>query len=218
MINFKWTTRTLALAALLGSASLASAAESGFYVGVELGEAKYDVPAGPSGLFATSVTAREFNRDSAGALKVGYNFNSIIGVELSYNDYGSYRFSETGQGFSGTTTIPSAARDLESAGSGYGVAAVVALPVGGWDFFARVGGVYAKTELDVVVRSTTVAQINASESSSAFEAMYGLGLGYTAGEHYHFNVSWTAIPDFGDEDETVEADVEVVRLGFTYKF
>jgi OOP family OmpA-OmpF porin len=214
MKNVKCLTRILVPVALMCATSIASAADSGFYVGLSLGEAKYDIPEGPSGLFPITTTSYSSDSDSTVGVTAGYRFNPYLGVELSYLDLGSYKFSETGR----SSAPASGALDIEASAKGVALAVTGAFPIGNFDIHAKLGGMQAKTEVSAVVRSVTLSQVSASDSASTFETLYGVGVGYSAGAHCNFSLDWTSIPKVGDENDTGETDVSVVSFGFAYRF
>jgi OOP family OmpA-OmpF porin len=207
-------TRILAPIALLCGAT-ASAADSGLYVGLSLGEAEYDVEEGVTGYFDITTTSRDFDSDSTLGLTAGYRFNNFVAVELAYLDLGEVRYSETGRDLAPAS---SGALDSTASARGIGFSVVGAFPVGGWDFHAKVGGLQTKTELETVIRSQTVAQQEFNDSASTFEIMFGVGVGYTVAERFNFSIDYTKIPDVGDEDKTGEADVSVLSFGASYRF
>jgi OOP family OmpA-OmpF porin len=207
-------TRILAPIAMLCGAT-ASAADSGLYVGLSLGEASYDVEEGVSGEFDVTTTSRLFDTDSTLGINAGYRFNPFIAVELAYLDLGELRYSETGRD---VAPVSSGALDTTVSARGFGFAVVGSFPVGGWDFHAKLGGLQTKTEYEEVIRSQTALQQEFDSSASTFEMTYGVGVGYTIAERFNFSIDYTKIPDVGDEDKTGEADVDVLSFGASYRF
>jgi hypothetical protein len=213
MKNVKYITRMLAPIALLCGSAVA-AADPGFYIGFSLGEANYDVEPGTSGVFPIVSSSYSDDTGTAVAVTGGYRFSSHLALEASYMDLGTFKYSESGRR---TAPVSSGTLDADVSASGIALLLAVSAPIGNWDIHAKFGGMQTKTDSTVVVRSQSLVQQNASESATTFETVVGLGVGYTIAEHYNLALDWTGVKEVGDDD-TGEADVNVVSLGFSYRF
>jgi hypothetical protein len=226
----------------------ALAQDSGFYLGASVGQSKYDATNETSGIFQTTTGTRTDDTDTGFSLAFGYRINPYIGVEFSFADFGDYTLSEYG----GTTvtkpgvitpnTRPAYGLVNAQAGSkGYTLAAIGSLPMGNFEVFGKVGGIYAQTTLDLQLFSTSIdtAAVTpplaptaclsgctwafpgagwGSVSAETTELLYAVGAGYTFAEVLFVKLEWTRVPNLGDEDKTLEADVDHISLGFQYRF
>jgi opacity protein-like surface antigen len=216
MKNAKCLTRLIAPVALLvGSQALA--AESGGYLGIAIGESKFEPTADLTGLYSPALRTTEYetDKDSTFSLVGGYRFNPYVGLEFSYTDLGVLDYSTSGREAS---PVSSTAYDFEARAEGLGVALTGTLPFGGAEVRAKVGGLQVTTETQEAWRSYSIVQRDEYHKASTFEMMIGVSLGYTVAEKYAFNVEWTNISKVGDETETGEADVRTITFGVAYRF
>lgn len=169
--------------------SFAWAADSGFYVGADLGVAQY-----PDNEDLD-------NEDHAWAVTAGYRFNRYVAVEAGYMDLG-----ET-SGFlaDGATATPAVAR-FSFASSGPTLALVGTWPLGNWEPYVRVGVFFADTDLSFSGLSAT-APFSGRTSDSTEEMFGGIGLGY------RFSERWRARVELAFFDDAAAATV-----GVTYRF
>lgn len=74
-------------AALLSTAAMAGPNSSGAYIGFGYGNTIYE----SDGFVSEQITPSAFDEDDGGlTFYGGYQFNNIVGVELSYRDYGKF--------------------------------------------------------------------------------------------------------------------------------
>jgi OmpA-OmpF porin, OOP family len=85
---------TLAVALTLGTASAAALANGNAFVNANVGYSDYNINNKDSFAFP-GVSANERTRDPAGAIRVGYRWNSVVdyGVEVGYGYLGQYRLT-----------------------------------------------------------------------------------------------------------------------------
>jgi len=74
-------------AALLSTAAMAGPNSSGAYIGIGYGNTIYE----SDGFVSEQITLSAFDEEDSGlTFYGGYQFNNIVGVELSYRDYGKF--------------------------------------------------------------------------------------------------------------------------------
>jgi hypothetical protein len=230
MKNSTWIKGGLVSVALMFGASTASATESGFYVGLNLGKSSFDVQDDVEEYLGSADGLED--SDTAWSLAMGYRFTPYFGLEGSYLDFGTTTVNqsdtETGPG----GYVASYSYTSEGSANGLAVALIAAVPAGSFEFNARLGLFFAKSEYEengsIVVRQGNFVYLSENfdydESDSTTETLYGLGVGYTIGEHFHIRFDWVNVPDVGDgideddDDYVDEYDVSVWTLGFQYRF
>jgi hypothetical protein len=233
----------IALAACAATPGLAK--DSGFYLGVDIGQSSYDIDEGPSGLFQSSTGAQTDDTDTSFALTFGYRINPYVGVEFGYSDLGNSNFREYG-GVTVTKTAPPTplARpafgflDTSAGASGASLSVIGSLPVQKLELFGRVGAIYAESRVDTQLYSTSIdtpstagttvcpsactwAFPNAgsyTDKAETTEMLFGVGVGYTFAEVLFVKVEFSRISKLGDENTTGESDVDNLSLGFHYRF
>jgi hypothetical protein len=140
-----------------------------------------------------------------GELTLSYSGRTSLGVPNAYVDQaGQYAASVKGPAF----------------------ALMGAIPAGNFEFNARLGLLFATTEISTSARGSVVFppfptqtyNDSSSDSASTTETLYGLGMGYTFRDHFHIRVDWMMVPDAGDDEETGAGDVELLTAGFQYRF
>lgn len=206
----------LAAVAALASTltSTAFATESGVYLGVNVGNSKFDVGSTDVQLFDITLSSSQDDKDTGFSVAVGYRFNPYLGLEASYVDFGEATFSESGQLIGLPITFnASAAVSVK----GPVAAATASLPIGNFELGMKLGAMFAKTEIAVDV-SGGGQSASDSVSDSTTETLVSLGAGYTFGNHFHVRLDFTRVPDAGDENETGEGDVTWWSAGFQYRF
>jgi len=212
------------IASLALSVSSAFATESGFYVGLNLGQSTFDVEDTVRDSFGT--TAGLDDSDTAWSLAFGYRFVPYFGVEAAYLDMGEMTFEDSGRENAGGGAFYEYSYSTSISLNGPAVSLVAAVPMQAFEFNAKLGVLFAKTELKESLSETLSVpgfpvdrySDSFSDSSSTTETLYGLGAGYTFGDHFHVRLDWTMIPDAGDEDELGEDDVSSLTVGFQYRF
>lgn len=216
--------------ALAIAASTASAAEeSGWYVGLNGGQATADVSQEDGDdaiIFAIEdvggvVLAGESSLDDSDttwSIFGGYKVNQYFAVEAGYLDLGAVEYRAKANvlfpGF-GTTTLNSGI-DVEV--TGFTVAAIGSLPLGEmFDIHARLGLLFSETEVTVSI-SDRFGRFSDSDSASDTDVFYGAGVTWHMGDSWALNLDYLLYKDVGNEDETGETDMDSVTLGLAYNF
>jgi hypothetical protein len=151
--SIKKSFTVLALSGALGAAFAVPAmaapdsTDAGFFVSGQVGRSRYDI--GNDGFGA------DFGKKNGtiGGVGIGYAFNPIIAVELSYNDYGKVNFG----GVDGRAKSPQ-------------LSALISAPIA--DAFSVYG------RLGVSDTDRKVSGFGGSASERKTEAIYGVGFGW----------------------------------------
>jgi Outer membrane protein beta-barrel domain len=182
--SIKKSFTALALAGTLGAAIAVPAmaapdsADAGFFVSGQFGRSRYDIGSDGRG--------NDFGKKNGtiGGVGIGYAFNPIIAVELSYNDYGKVKYG----GIDGTAKSPQ-------------LSALLSAPIA--DAFSVYG------RLGVSDTDREVSGFGASVSEKKTEAIYGVGFGYSFAKNIKGTVEYQKL-----DDSKVEALVAGVKFGF----
>jgi OOP family OmpA-OmpF porin len=221
------------LFALLGAQS-ATAAERGFYLGGQVGQATKEVSREFFEVF-TDILQEVSNfvpieehpslddTDIAFAIVGGYRLNSYLAFEGSYTKYGTvtYRSRATGnfplEGGTLNTTI-------ESEVSGFGLAVVGVLPLThDWELFARGGMLFADNKIRLVVDATgqqflpAPGDFDLSGNDSTQETFAALGISRQFFEIYALRLEYQRVFNAGGE-ATAAGDLDAVLLGLNVTF
>jgi opacity protein-like surface antigen len=209
--TLKYTARTPACIAIVCLSSTAAAQDNGWYVGAGLGEVDYAKHGvlyyGTEKLDARAIEDSDDPLSSSISLAFGYRFNRYLSLEAGYlsNDSTSLALTDAaGQRF-GT---------YEFRSQGASLALVGMLPLGKWELYARAGILYARTAVEVATDAGTLW----SKSVRSPEALTALGAAYNFTDHWQAKLDYTYVFDAGERNETGHSNVEVVTLGFTYRF
>ena len=184
------------------SAPAALAADTGFYVGLDLGLSQYpnneEVRVAPDLVLLGSGSSLD-HEDTAWGVRAGYQVNSYFAVEAGYIDLGE----SSGTLASGT---PGSSARFTLSGSGPTLALVGKWPLGKWEPYLRLGVLFADTELSF--RGTDGVNVLAGTVSDSTEEVFGgLGIGY------RFNERWRAQAEL-----TFFEDASTATVGFSYRF
>jgi OmpA-OmpF porin, OOP family len=153
------------------------AADAGFFVSAQAGRSRFDI--GSDGL-------NNFGKKNAtvGGVGVGYAFNPIVAVELSYNDYGKVNFGG----------VDGKAKSTQ-------FSALLSAPIANeFSVYGRLGA--ASTD-------RKVAGFGSNSSDKKTEAVYGVGFGYNFAKNIKGTVEYQKL-----DDSKVEALVAGVKFGF----
>ncbi len=218
MTSFKRFGRKVALAAwILFAAGSAAAAESGPYVGADLGEALY-----PQGAYWRPVPGsvlygnRLDTTDFAWSFRAGYRFSRYFGLEAGYVNLGGYSGAITDR-----MNAAAGHGDISFSAKGETLAAVGALPLGDWDMHLKVGFLFADARLNVAgVDNATPFQT--TETLRTNHGLLGAGAGYNIDSHWHAQFDWTRYFRVGSNVESTGRingpDIDNLAMGISYRF
>ena len=208
------------------AATPAVAADRGFYLGFDLGQASYDLDqrgydqavtgliegAGLTILDAASDTSED---GFTYGLILGYQIFNFLAVEAAYVDLGDAEYKaralvtdgEVDGTISGSITPESSGPTLSALGI---------LPYGNWQAYLRAGVYFANNDIEATIGSGGVSD-SVSDSDSSQEFLWGAGFGYSSGD-WTLRLDYQMFMDVGDEETTGEADVSRIVLGAIYHF
>jgi OOP family OmpA-OmpF porin len=219
----------LALAMAASTAS-AGAQDTGWYLGLNAGQATADVAIedgddimffiiedGAGGTILGGESSLE-DSDITWSIVGGYKLNPYIAVEASYIDLGTVEYRATADVFfpgEGTFPLDGA---IDSGVTGLTAAAVGSLPLGeSFDLHARIGVLFSETELEISISDDT-GGVSEGDSFGDTEVFYGAGIAWYVGERWSLSLDYLLYKDVGTEDETGETDIDSVTLGLNYRF
>lgn len=220
MQNSKWIKGGLASLAMALGTTTASATESGFYLGFNIGQSNFGVGAETKDFIDLFDSSDIDDSDTAWSLAGGYRINRHIGFELSYvnlgeaSAFGEDRFGPYYERF-----------DFSAKSSGFAIAVVPAIPAGPIEINPRLGFYLGNTEITYahVARGPgiNVSDIDSDDVSSE-SLLLGLGIGVTIANHLHLRLDWTRYSDVGgkvfDDELEYEEDIDTLTLGLAYRF
>lgn len=214
MTKLKLPCRIIPWALALSAASAVSAADSGFYTGLDLGRATYQEDfdfAFP--LRQTTLSSSQLHNDSfAWSLNAGYRFNSFFAVEGGYGQFGKLTGS-----LSDASGAATAQGNFDFRVTDGTLALVGTLPFGNWEPFLKAGYLVAG------VRTTSSGNIGADSftrhyserDSTVFAA---LGTRYKLDTHWLVSLELDQSGKVGNSHETGSATIGAAMLGITYRF
>ena len=195
---------------LLGALALilpAMAHGQGFYVGLDVGEARSDAKISEHVLTAT--TARSSVSSTAFRLRGGYQFRRFFALEAAYVDFGEIEShfdpDDCPNGAPGPCPF-----DARTSGSGIFVSVVGVLPIGDhWYLNARAGWGKIDFELDELGGGG----LEADEENTAFN--YGISGGYRFNDHWSVMLDYSEYNQQDFLDSSLEGAFGVYDLGET---
>jgi opacity protein-like surface antigen len=214
-------------AALLVFSALASAAEPGFYVGVDVGLVESTVdPSDGFQLFLPgfppSQVLAEFTRvqgtDAGWSASIGYRVNRYVAGEFAYAEFGSidieetYDVSEFSPPFPGPVTVLHAASEV----TGPAISLLGILPFAGdrFEAFLRAGVLFADQRLN-----GDLGNARGVELANAQELwLYGAGLGFAATGRWSARLEYLATDRLRANAMTGSMRLERLALGVAYRF
>ena len=191
MIVRKCMTHTLLVIGLLLSAA-SQAADTGFYIGGSLGQARASFDQ-PVAAFLAGVPVTADNSSYAYKVYGGYQLNQYFGVELIYHYLGEYNI------VMGTALNKA---DI----TGWGGALVGTAPLGkDFSLLGRVGITHT--------RETFIGS-----SDNIWSPSFGIGLKYDFNPNLSARGEFEHFTKIGSNDNTIGAHINVWTLGLGYKF
>lgn len=196
-----WTVSVIVAMLVLGASS-ALAGGKGFYAGAQLGYGENDdfVSANDDGSLSG---INEDTDDLSYKVYGGYNFNSHVGVEAGYSDYGDTSFDATSDGSGNSWVAGDVATDFEA--NGYGANVVGRLPIGDrWTLFAS-AGIFSWDTTESFTENGVVTEV---DKNSGTDATYGVGAEYDIGNPddvvIRAEYSTVDVDDDGDQIQAVQ--------------
>lgn len=232
MINIQRTIGILAcgLAAVAASPSAFAEAESGFYLGLAAGQAKYDLSQNDlddlvfstfsdQGFPVLSGSSTLEDQDTAWSIVGGYRLNPYLALEATYVSLGTAEYRSSGLvNPPGPVTSLPVSLNLDFESSGFTTVGIGSIPVGdNFELHGRLGILFSESEVSI---STTVGSGRSSQSltSSAVDFVYGLGAAFHIDSYWSLGLDAVRYADVGDDDDTEETDIDVLSLSVIYRF
>jgi len=215
----------LTLAALASSPALA--AERGFYAGLDLGQASYDldrrdidsqiVDAFDSlGLAVLSSSSSTSEDGFTYGITLGYQILPYLAVEASYVDLDDAEYRGGATVTDGVATADFRTQvTTESSGPALSVLGILPLPRN-WEVYARAGVYFSSTDVTARLSSGDVV-FAASDSSNSEEFLWGAGVGYSR-DQWTVRLDYQQYTDVGDEDVLGEVNVDRIAFSALYRF
>ena len=206
-------TRIFFLAAVAASLSLplsAYAADDGFYLALDAGQAHYSGVSGSVTAFGG--TSHVSDSDTGYRFTGGYQFNQYWGAEASYVDFGQAEADVT-------VTTPSAGTfSAKRKAHGFVFAGTGTYPFNDvWSGFLRFGGIIGHVQVDAT-GTGSLATATGSQSSSDWKVTYGVGVNWKLTENWTVRAGWDKYSSLGNQNKTGENDVGLLSIGVVYRF
>lgn len=186
----------------------AYAADDGLYVRAAIGQARTSLDT-TNTVHATYITGDSTDK-FAFELGVGYRFNSYLGAEISYVDFGEPNYHLT-RGATGETSVMYVHnKGVVTALRGfYPVSDSVTLT-------GRIGAVFVRTSLD---RQSDSANDAYTGKDNQVHATYGLGVMYKFSEKLNLTADVNWYPKITKtNDNATDTNASMVSVGLQYKF
>lgn len=208
----------LGLAAVAGSAS---AADSGWYAGVDLGSSNYAVmkPTMTSlsqGLAEEGLpnTTTESDTATAYGVDVGYQFFKYLAVEGGYVDFGS------ATGDANISLTPPGNAHLSIHAKGETLYAVGILPLSDqFSLFGKLGALVYSQDANGSVSVSGVGSITVPKSSdSGTTPAIGVGANWNIDPQFGLRLGFTRFHAVGDANDTGKGTIDLTYLQFLVHF
>lgn len=204
----------------------ASAAEPGFYVGVNYNQtdnsaarASYDAVTAQVydsfGFVPTASSASFDTKDKGYGFFGGYRFFSWLALEGGYATLGTVERRDQSVGTVGG--VPQTwNQNITSQARGMAVSALGILPINyRFELYGRVGALFA-TNKDTLFITDGAASRQASSSDSSVNLLAGVGASFTFLEIYSARLEYQRAFDVGSD--LAKGDVDVLSLGLSVRF
>jgi OmpA-OmpF porin, OOP family len=198
----------------LSMASSAYGADSGFYVGADLGRSDYPANAKlnvdlPSSTLASGNLS---SSDLGWGITGGYRFNRYVAVEAGYVNLGT--LSGPLANIAGASA---ASGHFDFSVRGATQAVVGILPFGHWEGYLKLGYFYSDVRLSYSGVSGA-GPFNHKASVSDLSEWRGFGLRYRPGQHWQINVEYDRYGSVGDREKTGQTTNNMPSIGVAYRF
>jgi hypothetical protein len=223
MVRRKSCSYGTALAAgVLGAMSAAHAADSGPFIGLDLGWARYPsgtyytrVPSGEGPASRTTLTDSNLDGDRFGwGIDAGYRFNRYLDLEAGYVDLGR---------IAGLLTDPTGASNataqMRFSAKGETLAVTGRLPFGRqWDAYLKGGLFLADAELRLAGTDGAGRPFADISEHHTAHGLIGLGLERRFDDHWSVQLGLTNYARVGDTRNIHGPSVRLVGLRLSYQF
>jgi opacity protein-like surface antigen len=227
--------RIAAVLACLIAAPPAAAAELGFYVGGQVGQASKEVSREFYELFNDDIQSFSGftpvedqtsldDSDTAFAIVAGYRLTRYLAFEGSFAELGqvTYKSRATGNFPLDSGTLNT---NIESETSGFGLAVIGTLPLTrDWEVFARGGVLFATQKIRLVVDATgqqfipTPGDFDVSGTDNTDETFAAVGISRRFFEIYDVRLEYLRVFNSGAESTGGKGDLDAALLGLNVTF
>jgi OmpA-OmpF porin, OOP family len=195
-------------------AAAAHGADSGFYLGADLGRSDYpangklivDLPS------STLASGNLSNHDFGWGITGGYRFNRYVAVEAGYLDLGTLAGP-----LANVAGANAASGHFDLSVRGATQAVVGILPFGNWEGYLKLGYFYSDVRLSYSGVSGA-GPFNHRASVSDLSEWAALGLRYRLGQHWQVNVEYDRYGSVGDRGKTGQTTNSTPSVGVAYRF
>lgn len=207
-------------------ATSASAADTGFYAGLDFGQYSHDLDSngfgrqvdgalGDLGLTVSSSASDSSEDGFTYGVLVGYQFLPYLAVEAAYVDLGDAEVKTNATVSDGFTSADLRAK-ATTGSSGPSLSALGILPfMKNWEVHARAGVYFSNNDATARLAIDGLEE-TANDSSNSTEFVWGAGIGYTRGD-YTTRLDYQQYTDVGDSS-TGEASIDRLTLVAIFRF
>jgi len=207
--------------ALLGASGIASAQQTGFYLGAGVGQTNIstgdlanDIASEFRAAGITNVSSDENDRDTGWKIFAGYQFNPYLAVEGGYVDFGKYDVNATGM--AGTAAV-NVNGEVDSQAMFFDV--VGHLPANeSFSVFGKVGLAFTRTDASASGNVGNFFSVSASDSENEVVPKLGIGFRYNITKQIGIRAEYEYYFNVGKSDTTGESDIEMWGAGMTFHF
>jgi hypothetical protein len=192
-----------------------SAAESGFYLGLDAGWVHYFGSVNEDSTILSPPDGKQsgFTWNFAG----GYRFNRYVSLELGYVDLG-----QRSELVRDSTNPTLSFGDSTFSAHGPTLAVIGTLPLGKWDLFLKAGVLHSDTHFDfngTLSGEPTVSRLTIINT----HPLFGVGVGYSFTDQWRTQLGLTSYRDvgsvhFGDVVRIYGPNLTTATLGVSYRF
>lgn len=210
---------TLAAGLLPGANALAEAGfYSGFFGGMSMADmgskgSLDEVYFGDLPLDSSSLD----DSDGTYGVQVGYRWNSYIAAEIGYVNLGEGVYEAA---ISDPAIVPSPIEfSARFRSTGPTLSVLGTLPAGErFDFHGRLGAYYSDTRYRERLEDPDTGETASIEfDGNSIDAFAGIGAAWNINASYTLRVEYQRFFDVGDEEETPEADIDLLMFGVLFR-
>ncbi len=203
----------LSLGMFVSTAAFAEMGASGAYVALDGGQSKASDA-------CTGVASGCSDTATAWRVAAGYNFTPMWGIEASYGDFGSVKYSGPFLLTAGGTTY-NANGNGEWKGTAWQFSGTGTFAINEYfAILAKIGLVSSTAKFTAAgtITSPVVGTFSADQSSSKTTAGFGIGAQFNFNKDFGLRVQYEDLGKWGDAAKTGESKVSLISGGLVYRF
>lgn len=191
----------------------AHGADSGFYLGADLGRSEYQATSFIFDLPSTTLAAVDSRTDDLGwGITGGYRFNRYLAFEVGYVDLG-----DLSGPLAHIAGAGAASGHFDYSVRGATQAVVGILPLGNWEGYLKLGYLYSDVRLSFSAVSGA-GPFERKLSVADLSEWAGLGLRYRLGQHWQFKVEYDGYGSVGERGKTGSLTNKMPLVGVEFRF